>query len=183
MKPVCTFCCKMRCLLAVLLLTAGMLMLSAQSYAAGAENTGLATEREMTESMPAASDSVNSHYLVQLVGGLMVVLLSIVVLAWFAKRFTRLQRSSDGVLEVIGGISMGARERVVLLRVGEQRLLLGVSPGRISTLHVVGANAAAHRLIDSVTDTSFANHLHDAVRASTGHDDSNGGHAVKKEDT
>ena len=81
------------------------------------------------------NDSLNSGYLVQLIMGLLFVLLCIVVLAWLAKRVNRLQSSSDGSLQVLGGISMGARERVVLVQVGETQLLLGVAPGRINMLH------------------------------------------------
>ncbi len=81
------------------------------------------------------NDSLNSGYLVQLIIGLLIVLLCIVVLAWLAKRVNRLQTSSDGSLQVLGGISMGARERVVLVQVGGTQLLLGVAPGRINMLH------------------------------------------------
>lgn len=82
-----------------------------------------------------ATDHMSSGYLAQLIVGLMFVLLCIVVLAWLAKRFNRLQSSSDGSLQILGGISMGARERVVLVQVGATQLLLGVAPGRINMLH------------------------------------------------
>ena len=85
---------------------------------------------------PALSgDGLNSGYLVQLIVGLLFVLLCIVVLAWLAKRVNRFHTSSDGALQVLGGISMGARERVVLVQVGGTQLLLGVAPGRINMLH------------------------------------------------
>jgi flagellar protein FliO/FliZ len=98
---------------------------------------------ESTESMlstPVRSatigaENLNSGYLVQLVLGLMFVLVCIVALAWLAKRINRFQSTTDGSLQVLGGISMGARERVVLVQVGETQLLLGVSPGRINMLH------------------------------------------------
>jgi flagellar protein FliO/FliZ len=32
---------------------------------------------------------------------------------------------------------VGQRERVVLIQVGSQQLLLGVAPGRVQTLHVL----------------------------------------------
>ncbi len=32
---------------------------------------------------------------------------------------------------------MGSRERIVLLQVGEEQVLIGVSPGRINKLHVL----------------------------------------------
>ena len=73
--------------------------------------------------------------LVQLIVGLLFVLLCIVVLAWLARRMNRFQSSSNGALQVLGGISMGARERVVLVQVGTTQLLLGVAPGRINMLH------------------------------------------------
>lgn len=82
-------------------------------------------------------DSLSTGYLGQLVVGLVIVLLCIVALAWIAKRFNRLQSTPDGSLRVLGGMSMGARERIVLVQVGENQLLLGVAPGRINTLHVL----------------------------------------------
>ena len=150
--PVCTFCCKLRCLLSVLLMVAGLFLLSTQSAKASdavstppaASSVQTVTEASAGEQATASiknnhASSVNSGYLMQLVGGLLVVLVSIVVLAWFAKRFNRLQTSSDGSLQIIGGISMGARERVVLVRAGDEQILLGVSPGRINALHVLKA--------------------------------------------
>ncbi len=82
-------------------------------------------------------DPINSGYITQLVIGLFVVLLCILVLAWFAKKMNRFQSLADGSLKVIGGLSMGSRERVALLQVGDEQLLIGISPGRISKLHVL----------------------------------------------
>jgi len=38
---------------------------------------------------------------------------------------------------VISGLSIGAKERLVLIEVGKEQVLLGVSPGRVQTLHVL----------------------------------------------
>ncbi len=84
-----------------------------------------------------SADSMSSGYLVQLILGLVLVLICIVTLAWFAKRFRYMQSSTAGSMQILGGVSMGARERVVLMQVGSTRLLLGVAPGRINTLHVL----------------------------------------------
>ena len=80
---------------------------------------------------------MSGSYLFQLILGLIIVLICIVALAWFAKRMNRLQSSTGSMLKIIGGLSMGSRERVVLLQVGSEQLLIGVSPGRISKLHVL----------------------------------------------
>jgi len=72
--------------------------------------------------------------LVQLTLGLLVVLGAVLATAWLLRRYGSLQASGNGALRVIGGLSMGPRERVVLVQVGETQLLLGVAPGRVQTL-------------------------------------------------
>ena len=83
------------------------------------------------------NDPMSGSYLVQLVAGLFIVVLCIVVLAFFAKKMKHFNPLADGSLKVIGGLSMGSRERVALLQVGDQQLLIGIAPGRINTLHVL----------------------------------------------
>ncbi len=170
--PVCTFCCKLRCLLSIVLMAAGLFLLSTQTADAAPE-TAVDASQPVAHATAGAqavasiknnnAGSVNSGYLMQLVGGLLVVLVSIVVLAWFAKRFNRLQTSSDGSLQIIGGISMGARERVVLVRAGDEQILLGVSPGRINALHVLNAKAGAHTAADGAGSSGFADKLQAVV--------------------
>ena len=65
------------------------------------------------------------------------VLALIGLLSWLLRRSGHFQSGVSGSMKVLGGISMGARERVVLLQVGEQQLVLGVAPGRVQTLHVL----------------------------------------------
>jgi flagellar protein FliO/FliZ len=117
------------------------------SEAASSVVTDVTSEQLPRQGANIAADPINSSYLLQLVAGLFVVLLCIVVLAWFAKRFNRLQTSSDGSLQILGGLSMGARERVVLVQIGEEQLLLGVAPGRINMLHCLkqAVNTPSHQ--------------------------------------
>ena len=75
--------------------------------------------------------------LIQTTLGLMVILAVIAGAAWLAKRFGNFKVGAQGRMKIIGGLSLGTRERVVLLEVGNQQLLLGVAPGRIQTLHVL----------------------------------------------
>ena len=99
------------------------------------------------------ADPASGAYLAQLVIGLIIVLFCIIVLAWLAKRFNQFKSSSTGVLQILGGVSMGARERVVLVQVGSSQLLLGVSPGGINTLHVLTQDIANS---DTSTDTNVS---------------------------
>ena len=87
--------------------------------------------------LSSAPDPISMTSLWQLTLGMVMVLALIVGLAWVLKRTGRFQMAAGGGLRVLGGLSMGARERVVLLQVGETQLLVGVAPGRVQTLHVL----------------------------------------------
>ncbi len=83
------------------------------------------------------SDPISSGYLLQLFVGLFIVVLCIIVLAWMAKKMNRFQSSSDASLKILGALSLGTREKIVLLQIGDEQLVVGVSPGRLNTLHVL----------------------------------------------
>ncbi|MDX1656357.1 MAG: flagellar biosynthetic protein FliO, partial [Candidatus Competibacteraceae bacterium] len=68
--------------------------------------------------------------LLQMVLGLVLVLGFILGAAWLVRRFTPL-RGGDGAIRLRGGLSLGTRERLVLVEVEGVRLLVGVSPGRL----------------------------------------------------
>lgn len=83
-----------------------------------------------------APEPLAASNLVQLLFGLIVVLIAIGATALLFRRFGRLPQG-PGNLRVIGGLSLGVRERAVLVQVGDRQLLLGVAPGRVETLHVL----------------------------------------------
>jgi flagellar protein FliO/FliZ len=75
--------------------------------------------------------------IIQVTFGLFIVLLIIGAAAWFTRRFGHFQTTAGGALRIIGGLHLGTRERLVVVQVGDEQLLLGVAPGRVSTLHVL----------------------------------------------
>ncbi len=72
--------------------------------------------------------------------GLLLIIGLIIGLSWAFRRFGKRTFAGKGVVSVMGGVSLGPRERAVLLQVGSTRLLVGVAPGRVQTLHVLGAD-------------------------------------------
>lgn len=56
------------------------------------------------------------------------------VVAWWLVRRYGVKWQRGGALEVVQALQLGARERVVLVRVGDEYLLLGATPGKISLL-------------------------------------------------
>jgi len=65
------------------------------------------------------------------------VLAAIFGLAWLVRRVRGLDARMGAALDVIAEVRLGAKERAVLVRVGPTQLLLGVAPGRVTTLHVL----------------------------------------------
>lgn len=72
----------------------------------------------------------------QTVLGLGVVIFAILLLAWTAKRLNVGGMGRNKVMQVIAALPVGAKEKIVLVTVGDQQILLGVAPGRVATLQV-----------------------------------------------
>ncbi len=75
--------------------------------------------------------------LFQLFSGFIVVIISIVVVLWLLKRLGKMNTTANNQIKVIGGVSLGAREKLVLVEVGSEQIILGVAPGSVRTLHVL----------------------------------------------
>lgn len=84
-----------------------------------------------------AADPLSTGSMLQMFAGLALVLGLVFLLAWAMRRFGRLSVVGNRSLRVVGALSMGTRERVVLIQAGETQLLVGVAPGRVQTLHVL----------------------------------------------
>lgn len=76
--------------------------------------------------------------LLKTVFGLAVVLAVMAALAWFAKRMTGRQGNAHSVARIVGGVSVGSRERVVVLEVGNRWLVVGVAAGQINAIANLG---------------------------------------------
>jgi flagellar protein FliO/FliZ len=73
----------------------------------------------------------------QVTFSLALVLAVIFVAAWLVRRMRTFGRPAANALEMLADLPVGQKERAVLIRVGKTQILLGVAPGRVSTLHVL----------------------------------------------
>ncbi|WP_367374732.1 flagellar biosynthetic protein FliO [Pseudomonas lini] len=97
----------------------------------------LAAEPVTTAAAPAVSSGVAGQ-LTQLVFGLLLVLGLIFFLAWLLRRVQQAGPAGKGqVIELIGSRALGPRDRLMLVQVGNEQILLGLSPGTITALHVL----------------------------------------------
>ncbi|HJR29420.1 MAG TPA: flagellar biosynthetic protein FliO [Pseudomonas sp.] len=101
----------------------------------------LAAEPVATAATAAAAPAVSSGVagqLTQLVFGLLLVLGLIFFLAWLLRRVQQAGPAGKGqVIELIGSRALGPRDRLMLVQVGNEQILLGLSPGTITALHVL----------------------------------------------
>lgn len=119
-------------------------------------------------STPAWAESpVKSPLSAGSVGQLLLALLLVLALAvfslWLLKRFNAVSLGGSAAIKVLASLPLSARERLLLVSVGKEQLLLGVSPGRIATLHVLAEPLPETEL---QTPTAFQNRLLDALNAS-----------------
>lgn len=139
-----------------------MVLMQASSLVHAVVETGAG---KLAETKPLSgaglSDPNMAGSLLQTTLGLLVVLAVIGGAAWAFKRFGNLQTGAQGKLKIVGGISLGARERVVLLQVGDTQLVVGVAPGQIQTLHVLDTPVPVDS--DGESATSFSSKLQTAM--------------------
>ncbi len=93
-----------------------------------------------TEQLPKAavrlSEPLGAGDVLQVFFALLFVLLLIGVAAWFLRRMSLGNFAGQGALRLLASVSVGQRERVVLVQAGETQILLGVAQGNVRTLHV-----------------------------------------------
>jgi flagellar protein FliO/FliZ len=89
------------------------------------------------EATPVVSPSslFTGDYLLQVVGSFVVVILLLIGVLVLLRRFNGVSSQMNGSMRVISSVGVGQRERVVLLQVGEEQILVGVGPGNVRKIH------------------------------------------------
>ena len=74
--------------------------------------------------------------LVSLGLGLLAVIAIIYGCAWLIRRMNGLTGMNNSAIKVVSVMALGSRERIAVVDVAGQQLLLGITPSTIRTLHV-----------------------------------------------
>lgn len=83
----------------------------------------------------ATIEPVSSSYIGRITIGLALIILLIFLLAWVMKKMQLAPQSGQQLIKIISAISVGHRDRIALIQVGEEQILVGLTPGRIQKLH------------------------------------------------
>lgn len=93
------------------------------------------------ESALAVESSHTSISPLATLGKLAVALILVLLVFWVFARVMRQLHGAKGAihngLEIVGALSLGQRERVVVVQAGDEQLVLGVTASQINTLHVL----------------------------------------------
>jgi flagellar protein FliO/FliZ len=87
-----------------------------------------------TPEHPAASTAGS---LLQVTLSLALVLAAVFAAAWVVRRLSGFGRFGANAIQVVADAPLGTKERAVLVQVGEQQLLLGVTQSQVNLLHVL----------------------------------------------
>lgn len=85
---------------------------------------------------PGAPGSLGGQ-LAQMVFGLLLVVGLIFFLAWLLRRMQGAAPKGGQVIEIVGSRALGPRDRLLLVQVGNEQILIGHTPGSIEALHVM----------------------------------------------
>lgn len=98
----------------------------------------LSAARAQTVASTAATASTSTTStagnLMQVTLGLLVVLGLMAAAAWVLRRFNTAKGNNAAQIKIIGGVSVGNRERVMVVEIAEQWIVVGVAPGRVNAL-------------------------------------------------
>jgi len=95
------------------------------------------TPRPVQPAAPAAAQTSGSAAgsLMQTTFALLFVLALMLGAAWFLKRFgPKNFGGGNSNVKLVGSLSVGTRERILVVEVGEQWIVVGASPGRMNAL-------------------------------------------------
>jgi flagellar protein FliO/FliZ len=113
-----------------------------------------------TDTLPSP---VGAGSVLQVLLGLAVVLGMVFAAAWAMRRFNP-HAGGNSAIRIVGATSVGNRERVLLLEVDDTWLVVGVAPGRVSSLHTMPRPGNVEAPAEQTAPAGFSGWLKQAVQ-------------------
>jgi flagellar protein FliO/FliZ len=116
--------------------------------------------------LPQAAPGPSAGSLVQTIFALVLVLALLAALAWAAKRYGPRVAGNSANLRMIGALNIGGRERIMVIEVGDQWIVVGASPGRVNALATMpkgDASASATLAGHTPSASTFADWLKQTI--------------------
>ncbi|CAB3780360.1 hypothetical protein LMG28688_01016 [Paraburkholderia caffeinitolerans] len=119
-----------------------------------------------------AAPSLGFGAVLQTVFGLLLVIGVVFGCAWLARRLGLQHGPKSALVKTVGGASLGGKERVAVVEIGDTWLVLGAAPGNVRLLHTMPAGelpAAAGASTGSIAlQGNFGQRFRDALKHEAG---------------
>ncbi|MBB3255821.1 flagellar protein FliO/FliZ [Paraburkholderia bannensis] len=119
-----------------------------------------------------AVPSLGFGAVLQTVFGLVLVIAVVFACGWLARRLGLQHGPKNALIKTVGGASLGGKERVAVVEIGDTWLVLGASPGSVTLLHTMPAgelpNAAGASANGPALQGSFGQRFRDALKHEAG---------------
>lgn len=112
------------------------------------------TRLSYAQSVAATTQIGSGRHLVNVTLALMGIIGLIFAISWFVKRFSQGAFSANAHIKILSAMPLGTRERIVLIEVGGQQLLLGITSTNINTLHMFETPIVVENKTDNQSDFS-----------------------------
>lgn len=110
-----------------------------------------------------APSAVTAGSMVQTLFSLLFVIALLVGTVWLIRKMSAGRGFGQGGLKTLGGLSLGPRERIVLVEIGDTWLVIGIVPGQIRTLHRMPKGELPTEMVSPLSDHPFAQKLKQMV--------------------
>lgn len=110
-----------------------------------------APPQELNRSKPDAVRVGSGGHLANVALGLVFIVILILALGWFMRRFNQAGMFNNSAIKIVAVTPLGTRERLAVVDIAGQQLLLGITATQINTLHTFSEPVAN---VNSSTNSS-----------------------------
>jgi len=111
---------------------------------------------------PPAMPVIDGSEIASLGISLVVVIAAILVVGWMYSRVRMGGGSGNDVINVVASRPLGPKERLMVIEIADQQLLVGMTATQLQTLHIFDAPVVAKSKDGS--DAGFAGRLRSAIK-------------------
>lgn len=119
----------------------------------------------LKDDLERSGESKSSSDIGTMVIGLATVLGLILVLAWLSKRFNLAAPGGNSRMKLISAMSVGPKEKIMLVEVEGEKLLLGVTPHQINRLGSYDQSYDVNNTDAPAAKTEFAERMSSLLKA------------------
>ena len=119
-------------------------------------------EKNQQEPVGSSMDALNVSL------GLIFILVLIFSMAWLVRKMGYSHIAGQGQLKLLSTMNLGQKEKIALIQIGQQQILVGITSQQINTLHVLEQPLETVSSQDMTEDSSqqnqnFAGKLSDSI--------------------